>query len=49
MKYYDQLCIDGDYKEVERLVMAGVISLDDLSIEAFELFKFWIENADTTR
>ena len=48
MKYYDRLCFEGDFKEVEKLVMAGVISLDDLSIEAFELFKSWIENENTT-
>jgi hypothetical protein len=48
MKYYDRLCFEGDLKEVEKLVKAGVISLDDLSIEAFELFKIWIERTRTT-
>jgi hypothetical protein len=40
---YDQLIYDGKYKEIEALVMTGVISLDDLSEEAFQIFKKWIE------
>lgn len=44
MKYYDQLAFDGNFKELEKLVIKQVISLDDLSEEAFQLFKTWIES-----
>ncbi len=43
MKYYDQLVFEQKFKEVEELIMEGVISLEDLSEEAFHLFKTWIE------
>ena len=43
MNYYDQLVFDEKFKEVEDLIMKGVISLEDLSEEAFQLFKTWIE------
>jgi hypothetical protein len=43
MNYYDQLIFEEKFKEVEKLIVRGVISLDDLSEEAFELFKTWIE------
>jgi hypothetical protein len=43
MNYYDQLVFDGKFKEVEKLLRKGVISLEDLSEEAFLLFKTWIE------
>lgn len=44
MKYYDQLVLEKDFKEVEKLIVKGVISLDDLSEEAFLLFKTWFES-----
>ena len=43
MNNYDQLVFDEKFKEVEELIMKGVISLEDLSEEAFQLFKTWIE------
>ena len=43
MNNYDQLVFDEKFKEVEELIMNGVISLEDLSEEAFHLFKTWIE------
>ena len=44
MKYYDKLIFDGDFKEVEKLIVKGVVSLEDLSEEAFLLFKTWFES-----
>ena len=44
MNYYDQLVFEHKFKEVEELIMKGVISLEDLSEEAFHLFKTWIES-----
>lgn len=43
MNYYDQLVFDGKFKEVEKLIVKRVISLDDLSEEAFQKFKEWFE------
>ncbi len=43
MNNYDQLVFDEKFKEVEELIMKGVISLEDLSEEAFLLFKTWFE------
>lgn len=44
MNYYDQLVFDGKFKEVEKLITKQVISLEDLSPEAFLLFKTWFES-----
>ena len=44
MKIYNQLAFDGKFEELEKLVAKQVISLDDLSEEAFQLFKTWIES-----
>lgn len=43
MNYYDLLVFEKRFKEVEELIVNGVISLEDLSEEAFSLFKTWIE------
>ena len=37
------MIFDGQFKEVEELILNSIIHLDDLSEEAFELFKDWIE------
>ena len=44
MNYYDQLVFENNFKEVEKLILKGVISLNDLSEEAFQKFKEWIES-----
>lgn len=45
MKYYDQLVFDGKFKEVECLIFNRLVRLEDLSEEAFLLFKTWIEGS----
>lgn len=43
MNNYNQMILDGKFKEIEELILSGVLSLDALSEEAYELFKNWIE------
>jgi hypothetical protein len=35
---------DGKFKEVEELIVERIISLDDLSELAFQIFKTWAES-----
>ena len=44
MKYFDKLAFDGKFELIEILVVNGIISLDDLSGEAYSLFEAWIQS-----
>jgi hypothetical protein len=43
------MIFDEKYKEIEMLILNGHLSLDDLSEEAFQIFKKWIESPTQTR
>jgi hypothetical protein len=44
MNSYDKMIFDGKFEEIESLIKAKIITLEDLSEEAFQLFKTWIES-----
>ena len=43
MSYIEEMIFDRQFEEAEKLILDGIFSLDDLSEEAFEIFRKWAE------